>query len=208
MKQSLQLTFKAAGAVLLGFMLAQCTLGEQVRETPSAVPMQFRLVKIDEATLGSIDVKAMREPEDLNLATRSQLIREYVSGPLPLKMRLVLEGQTTGGQPGTLTGYDYEVLLDGKPLGGGRAVANQPVPAAATTFALPLTFELNTHQLLGNDALPALRNFAVGLADRRRRPMRLGVRLRPSLLLADGHTVRAATFAVLETDSAARPVIN
>ena len=208
MKKLLQLSWQTASAALLGLALSQCTLGEQVRDTPSVVPLQFRLVQIEAATLGSLDVKALREPEDLNLAARSQLIREYVSGPLPLKMRLRLEGQTTGGQPGTLTGYDYEVLLDGKPLGGGRAVANQALPATAAAFALPLTFELNTRPLLGNDALPALRNFAVGLADRRRRPLRLGLRLRPNVLLADGRTVRAAEFAVLATDSVARPVAN
>ena len=208
MKQPLHLALKAASVALLGLGLGQCTLGEQVRETPSVVPLQFRLVQIEEATLGSIDVKALREPEDLNLATRSQLIREYVSGPLPLKMRLQLEGSSTGAQPGTLTGYDYEVLLDGKPLGGGRAVANQALPATAAAFPLPLTFALNTHQLLGNDALPALRNFAVGLADRRRRPLRLGLRLRPNVLLADGRTVRATAFSVLATDSVARPVAN
>lgn len=191
------------GISLLGLALAQCSLGEQVQETPTTAPLQFRLRRIESATLGSLNVQALREPEDLNLTSRSQLIREYVGGALPLRMQLALEVQNPDPQSATLTGFDYEVTLDGKPLGGGRAVANLLLPATSTPVALPFTFELNTHPLLGNDALPVLRNFAVGLADRRRRPLRLGLRLRPSLQLADGHTVRASTFAVLATDSVA-----
>ncbi len=197
---------KFLGISLLGLALAQCSLGEQMQETPSAVPLQFRLLRIEAATLGSLDVRGLRKPEDLNLTSRSQLIREYVGGALPLRMQLALEAQNPDQQSATLTGFDYEVTIDGKPLGSGRAVTNLPLPATSTPVALPFTFELNTRPLLGNDALPVLRNFAVGLADRRRRPLRLGLRLRPSLLLADGHTVRATAFAVLATDSVAGAV--
>ena len=153
-------------------------------------------------------MQALREPEDLNLAARSQLIRAYVGGALPLRMQLVLEAQNPGPESSTLTGFDYEATLDGKPLGGGRAAANLPLPAGGPPAALPFAFELNTCPLLGNDALPVLRNFAVGLADRRRRPLRLGLRLRPSVVLADGRTVRAATFAVLNTDPVAADLAN
>jgi hypothetical protein len=75
-----------------------------------------------------------------------------------------------------LTGLDYSVLLDGRPLGTSHLVSALSLPAG-DSVRVPLAFEFNTYKLLGDDAMPALRNFALGFGDPRRQ--RLTVRVRP-----------------------------
>ena len=193
----------ALAAVAALLVLSQCTSGEVARDAPTALPsLQFRLVRIEEATLGSLNAKGLRQPEDLNLADRSQVIREYVSGNLPLRMRLVLEARDPSLTARSINALDYEVALDEKPLGKGHILPNLALPADGSPIEFPLAFDLNTRKVLGDDAMPALRNFAVGLADRHRRPMRLAVRLRPA---TEGITAKNSTgFIPVMMDSVAQ----
>lgn len=193
-------------ACVLGLaLLTQCSLRDTVAESPTGSAMQFRLVRIEEATLGSLNVKNMRDPNDLSLEPRSQLIREYVSGNLPLHMRLVLEARDPGLTAATLSKLDYEVFLDEKLLGKAAAEPNVAMPAEGAPVEFPLSFDLNTRKLLGDDAMPALRNFAVGLADRRRKPMRIALRLRPTSVTVGGQSSQTNNYLQVAMDSVIAP---
>jgi hypothetical protein len=78
----------------------------------------------------------------------------------------------------------YTVLVDGRALGTGRQAAAMNVPAG-DSVRVPLTFEFNTYKFLGEDALPALRNFALGFGDLRRQ--RVTLQVRPLLRTPKGH---------------------
>lgn len=197
------LLLRFALALLTAGPLSHCTLRDQVSETPAGPSLKFSLARIDEARLGGLDARAWRQPNDVNLEQRSQLIRSYVNGSLPLRMSLLLDVRDPSLSAETLSAIDYEVFLDDKLLGSEQAVPNVTLPAGGAAASVPLTFELNTVKLLGKDALPALRNFAVGLADRKRRPMRLGLRLRPTYITNDGRTVVLKNMLLVETDSVA-----
>jgi hypothetical protein len=199
---STSLRWLALGLLAAG-TLTTCTLRDQVSETPTGPTLKFRLARIDEASLGGLDAKPWREPADVNLAQRSQLIQGYVNGDLPLRMALQLEVRDPSLSGQTLSALDYEVFIDDKLLGSGRTTPSAALPTDGSAVLVPLSFNLNTVKLLGKDALPALRNFAVGLADRRRRPMRLGLRLRPTTISAGGQASVLKNFLLVDTDSAA-----
>ena len=176
---------------------------DQEREIASAPDLEFSLVRIDTALLGGMDARAWRTPSDLQLNQRSQVIRGYVNKDLPLRVRLLLAARNPGLQAVTIANLDYEVLLDDKVLGDARVSPNLALPADGSAATLPLSFTMNTYKFLGNDAMPALRNFSVGLADRRRIPPRLTLRLRPTLLGARGKPGRPSRPVMLRPDSTA-----
>ena len=178
---------------VLPFIFSACSLRETQQETAAAPPLAFRISAIEEATLGGLDVRPLRTPADLNLEGRSQLIAGYVNEKLPLRVRMRLSVVNPGLEGAQLGGADYNVLIDDKPLGTGHVDADLAVPARDSVM-LPLTFELNTYRLLGKDALPRLRNFPLGLADRSRKPPRLSLSVRPLLRGADGRLTRAAGY--------------
>lgn len=167
----------------LALALGSCTLGETRREETARQEPQIRVRAVEAAYLGSLDVLPLREPADVTLARRNQLTEGYVNKNLPLKMRLTLNAYNPNLDGAALTGLDYTVYVDGKLLGTGKLAQAIDLPAR-DSVRLPLSFEMNTYKLLGDDALPALRNFALGFGDPARQ--RLTLRVRPVLRASRG----------------------
>ena len=193
----------ALGGMAALALLAQCTVRDATTEAPTGPQMKFHLVRIERATLGTLNVKNMRFPDDLGLEPRSQLIREYVAGPLPLQMNMVLEVRDPSLRAGTLTALDYEVFVDDKFLGKAQALPGVVLPPDSAPAQFPVMFSLDTHKVLGDNSLTILRNFAVGLADRRRRPMRLALRVKPVTTNAEGIASTSTNALLVDMDSVA-----
>jgi hypothetical protein len=160
----------------MGLLLAtSCTLRETRQEgTPNVTP-EVKLRAVDQASLGTLNVLPLRTPGDVDLPRRNQLIEGYVNKNLPLKMRVQLNAYNPNLEPTAITGLDYTVLVDGKVLGSGRMPLALELPPR-DSVRVPFEFEMNTYKLLGNDALPALRNFALGFGDLNRKRMTLNLR--------------------------------
>ncbi len=168
----------------LGLLLAtSCTLRETRQEGTPAVEPRLNVRAVEQASLGTLDVLRLRTPADMDLPRRNQLIDGYVNKNLPLKMRLQLNAYNPNLEPTTITGLDYTVLVDNKELGAGRMPLALELPPR-DSVRVPFSFELNTYKLLGTDALPALRNFALGFGDLRRQ--RVTLRLHPIVRNARG----------------------
>ena len=146
----------------LGLLFAtSCTLRETRQEgSPNVLP-EVKLRAVEQA--------------DVHLPKRNQLIEGYVNKSLPLKMRVQLNAYNPNLEPTALSGLDYTVLVDNKVLGSGRMPLTLELPPR-DSVRVPLEFEMNTYKLLGNDALPALRNFALGFGDLNRKRMTLSLR--------------------------------
>ena len=189
----------------LGLLLlsASCTMRETRQEKGPSREPEFRVRIVEEATLNGLDVLPLREPADMDLPRRNQIIAGYVNKQLPLRVRLQLNAYNPGLESIVLTGLDYAVLLDGRTLGTSRLVSEVAIPAG-DSVRVPLTFEFNTYKFLGDDAMPALRNFALGFGDPRRQ--RLAVRVRPLFRTPRGHVSLANRYSeFMAMAPAARP---
>nr|GFC99810.1 hypothetical protein [Tanacetum cinerariifolium] len=145
---------------------------------------EFRVRTVEAASLNGLDVLPLREPADMDLPRRNQIIAGYVNKQLPLRVRVQLNAYNPNPAPATITGVVYTVMVDGRALGAGRQLAAVNVPAG-DSVRVPLTFEFNTYKFLGEDAMPALRNFALGFGDPRRQ--RVTLQVRPLLRAPKGH---------------------
>ncbi|NML65522.1 LEA type 2 family protein [Hymenobacter sp. RP-2-7] len=171
------------GALPWALLLGSCTLRETRHEEAARLEPQIRVRAVEEAYLGSLNVLPLHQPSDVDLPRRNQLIEGYVNKNLPLKMRLLLNAYNPNLEETTLTGIDYTVLVDGKLLGSGKLAQAVDLPAH-DSVRVPLDFEMNTYKLLGDDALPKLRNFALGFGDPVRQ--RLTLRVRPIVRASRG----------------------
>ncbi|RZK16029.1 MAG: hypothetical protein EOO56_21265 [Hymenobacter sp.] len=153
---------------------------------------EFKVRAVEEASLNGLDVLPLREPADMNLARRNQVIAGYVNKQLPLRLRVQLNAYNPSLESLSIEGLDYTVLLDGRPLGNSRLVKTLEIPAG-DSVRVPLTFEFNTYKFLGEDAMPALRNFALGFGDLHRQ--RIVLRVRPVLRSPKSHISQANRFS-------------
>jgi hypothetical protein len=180
----------------VGLLALVCVISCTRRETrqeggPSRGP-EFRVRAVQEASLNGLDVLPLRTPADMDLARRNQIIAGYVNKQLPLRARVQLNIYNPGLEPVALSGFDYTVLIDGRPLGKNRQLTELEVPAS-DSVRVPVTFEFNTYKYLGDDAMPALRNFALGFGDVHRR--RITLQVRPLLRTGRGRLSRASQIA-------------
>ena len=169
-----------AGSLLLA---GSCTMREANQEGVAFQEPRVQVRAVEAASLGTLDVLPLSTPADVDLPRRNQLITGYVNHDLPLKMSLRLNAYNPNLQPTAITGLYYTVYVDGKALGSGRTATAIELPAQDSA-SVPLSFEMNTYKLLGNDALPALRNFALGFGDLHRD--RFMVRIHPIVRNARG----------------------
>ena len=183
--------FRASGLLALVFF-ASCTLREPRQEGGPSRGPEIRVRAVEEASLNGLDVLPLRVPADMDLARRNQIISGYVNKQLPLRARVQLNVYNPGLEPVGIAGIDYTVYIDGRPLGKNRQLADLQLPAG-DSVRLPVTFEFNTYSYLGEDAMPALRNFALGFGDPQRRRITLVVR--PLLRSSRGRVSRASQIA-------------
>lgn len=185
----------------LGLLLcASCTRRETRQEKGPSREPEFRVRAVEEASLNGLNVLPLRVPADLDLPRRNQIIAGYVNKQLPLRVRLQLNAYNPNPAPATIMGVVYTVIVDGRALGTGRQTAAVNVPAG-DSVRVPLTFEFNTYKFLGDDALPALRNFALGFGDPRRQ--RVTLQVRPLLRTPKGHLSAPMARTALAYDESA-----
>ena len=187
MTSATRFPLRFAHSLLLGAALvttAGCALRETRQEKGPSREPEFRVRAVEEASLNGLNVLPLREPADMDLPRRNQIIAGYVNKQLPLRVRLQLNAYNPNPAPTTSMGVAYTVSVDGRALGTGRQAAAVNVPAG-DSVRVPLTFEFNTYKFLGDDALPALRNFALGFGDPRRQ--RVMLQVRPLLHTPKGH---------------------
>ena len=163
---------------------ASCALRDTSREASVHREPEFRVRTVEQAFLNGLNILSLRVPEDMDLPRRNQIIAGYVNQQLPLRITLQLNAYNPNSAPAALTGFAYTVLVDGRPLGKSRLATALELPAG-DSVRVPLTFEFNTYKYLGDDAMPALRNFALGFGDPRRQ--RVTLQVRPLLRTPKGH---------------------
>ncbi len=177
-----------------------CTLHGAHQEGIAHHEPQFRVRAVEEASLNGLDVLALHEPADMDLPRRNQVIAGYVNQQLPLRIRVRVNAYNPNPVPTAIAGFDYTVLVDGRPLGKSRLVNTLELPAG-DSVRVPLTFEFNTYKYLGEDAMPALRNFALGFGDLRRQ--RITLQVRPLLRAPKGRFSSPVSQAALAYGGAA-----
>jgi hypothetical protein len=185
--------------------MASCAVSETSAGALGHREPEFRVRTIEEASLNGLDVLPLHVPADMDLPRRNQIIAGYVNKQLPLRVRLQLNAYNPNPVPTTITGVVYTVMVDGRALGAGRQVAAVNVPAG-DSVRVPLTFEFNTYKFLGEDAMPALRNFALGFGDVHRQ--RVTLQVRPLLRTPKGHLSAPITRSALAYEEVATSSIS
>jgi hypothetical protein len=173
---------------------ASCTLHGAQQEGIVRQEPKFRVQAVEQASLNGLNVLPLNSPADMDLARRNQVIAGYVNQQLPLRVRVQVSAYNPNETTATLAGLDYTVLVDGRPLGKSRLVTQLQLPAG-DSVRVPVEFEFNTYKYLGDDALPALRNFALGFGDAQRQ--RITLQVRPLLRAPKGRLSSPVSRAAL-----------
>lgn len=191
---------QAFAGVLAIAGLSQCGIQEQVQQAKAFKNVDARLVGIDQATVGGVNVLNMRQAGDLRTAERALLAAAATSGNLPLHMRVNLEFRNPNDETAALNEFDYIALIDDKEVAKGRSTQRIEVPANGGVTTAPFEINSNLREVLGNQTGESLANFALGLTDRDRQPLRFTLKLKPTFITKSGKRISPPGYSKVEKD--------
>ncbi len=199
---------RAFAGVLAVAGLSQCGIHEQVQQARAFKNVDVRLSSVDQATVGGVNVLNLRQTADLSTAGRALLLAAYTSGSLPLRMRVSLEFRNPNSETAALNEFDYIALIDNKEVAKGHTTQRIEVPANGGVTTAPVLIEGNLRQALGEQSGESLANFALGLTDRDRRPLRFTLKLKPTFITSSGRRISPPGYSMVEKEFTARQALD
>ena len=180
--------------------LSQCGIQEQVQQAKAFKNVDVRLASVDQATVGGVNVLNLRQAGDLRTAERAMLLAAYTSGNVPLRMRVNLEFRNPNDETAALNEFDYIALIDDKEVAKGRSSQRIEVPANGGVTMAPFEVNSNLREVLGDQTGESLANFALGLGDRDRDPLRFTLKIKPTFITKSGKRISPPGYSKVEKE--------
>jgi hypothetical protein len=199
---------RAFAGVLALAGLSQCGIHEQVQQAKAFKNVDVRLASVDQATVGGVNVLNLRQAADLGTAERALLLAAYTSGNLPLRMRANLEFRNPNNETAALNEFDYIALIDNKEVAKGHTTQRIEVPANGGVATAPIQIESNLRRALGEQSGESLANFALGLTDRDRQPLRFTLKLKPTFITSSGRRISPPGYSTVEKEFTAAQALD
>ena len=198
----------ATAVVLSAAGLSSCGISEQVQQAKAFKGVDVRLVGVEQATLAGIDVTQVRQPGDLTTGQKATLLAGYAARNLPLRMRVNLEFRNPNDEMAALNELDYIALLDGKQVATGHTTQRIEVAPKGGLTTAPVTLESNLCDAIGDQTDASLANFALGLADGNRQPVRLTLRLKPTFITSSGRRISPGGYITVDKEFRATDLLD
>lgn len=198
----------AVAGLLAVASLSQCGISEQVQQAKAFKNVDVRLASVDQATVGGVNVLNLRQAGDLGTAERALLAVAATSGNLPLRMRVNLEFRNPNAETAALNEFDYIALIDGKEVAKGHTNQRIEVPANGGLVTAPIEVQSNLREALGEQSGESLANFALGLTDRDKEPLRFTLKLKPTFITSSGKRISPPGYSKVEKEFTAAQALD
>ena len=205
---SLRVGTLAAALAVSAAGFSSCGISEQVQQAKAFKGVDVRLVNVEQATLAGIDVTRVSQASDLTTIQKAALLAGYASRNLPLRMRVNLEFRNPNDETAALNEFDYIALIDGKQVATGHSTQRIEVPANGGVTTAPIDLQSNLREALGDQTEESLANFALGLADGNRQPVRLTLRLKPTFITNSGRRISPGGYVTVDKEFKATDLLD
>ncbi|RZK17633.1 MAG: hypothetical protein EOO56_17580 [Hymenobacter sp.] len=195
-----RLAVQAVAGLVAVASLSQCGIHEQVQQAKAFKNVDVRLASVDQAAVGGVNVLNLKQSADLGTAERVLLLAAATAGNLPLRMRVNLEFRNLNSETAALNAFDYIALIDGKEVAKGHTNQRIEVPANGGLVTAPVVIESDLRKTLGEQSGESLANFALGLTDRDRQPLRFTLKLKPTFITSSGKRISPAGYSTVEQE--------
>jgi hypothetical protein len=203
-----RLAVHAVAGVLAVASLSQCGISEQVQQAKAFKNVDVRLASVDQATVGGVNVLNLRQAGDLGTAERALLAAAATAGNLPLRMRVNLEFRNPNSETAALNEFDYIALIDGKEIAKGHTNQRIEVPANGGLVMAPVEVQSNLREAFGDQSGESLANFALGLTDRDREPLRFTLKIKPTFITSSGKRISPPGYSKVEKEFTAAQALD
>ena len=177
--------FVAISAFALLF--SQCTVNRQISQAKALGDCKFNIVSADSVYLSGIDIRKLRNMEDLNPMRYPQIAAGLLSKSIPLSARLNIDITNPTNKVAAINQLEYKIQLADQELFNGFINQRIEVAPGGGTTRIPIKLNANAYQLLTDDKTRTaftdlVRNMS---GTNNAKPSVLTIKIKPTLALGD-----------------------
>ena len=154
-----------------------------LKEISTLGKCEFRVTTLEDPQLAGIDVSQVRSFTDLNLVDMGIISSSILQGDLPLSFTLNVEVRNPNPAMAALNRLEYLAFIDEVEVARGELDRRIEIPASGGVSTIPLRLNTDLIDILKKDSRQALVNFGLNLADAGKRPTRVSIKVKPTILV-------------------------
>lgn len=154
-----------------------------LREISTLGKCEFRMATLEDPKIAGIDVSQVRSFTDLSFVDMGTVSASILTGDLPLSFTLNVEVRNPNPAMAALNGLEYIAFIDEVEIASGQLDSRIEIPASGGVETIPLRLHTDLIDILKKDSRQALVNFGLNLADAGKRPTRVSIKVKPTILV-------------------------
>lgn len=168
------------------WFICSCTVLRQVEEARTFAHCRFRLASVSDLRLAGIDIQNVASRAQLSALDAGRLALALSRKSLPLNFTLNLEAQNPNASTAAMNKMSWTLFIDQLEMLSGEL--NQRVEIAPNGAALvPLSISVDLFTVLSGQSADAIANFAFNLVGEGGKPLRMMLRIKPTLNILGTH---------------------
>lgn len=164
------------------FFVNSCDVLQQIEGMKTFSKCEFRIHTISDMQLAGIDISGIRSVSDVKPMDMLQLTNGYLNNNLFFDFNLNLQVKNPNDQAASLNRLEWLLFIDGEQLLEG--VVNETfITGPGQTAILPVQIGFNLADVLKNQSINRVVDYAAGLTDGSGKTTKLMLRLKPSVIV-------------------------
>ena len=167
-----------------------------LKEITTLGKCEFRMTTLEDPEIAGVDVSQISSFTDLNLVDMGIISGSMLKGDLPLSFTLNVEVRNPNPATAALNRLEYLAFIDDVEVASGDLDRRIEIPANGGVSTIPLRLETDLIDILKKDSRQALVNFGLNLADAGKRPTRVSIKVKPTILVGAMEIIYPGYFTV------------
>ncbi len=155
-----------------------------LKEISTLGKCEFRVTTLENPEIAGVDVSQIRSFTDLNFVDMGIISASIFKGDLPLSFTLNVEVRNPNPAMAALNRLEYMAFIDDVQVAEGNLDQRIEIPPNGGISTIPMRFNTDLIDILMKDSRQALVNFGLNLADAGKRPTRVSIKVKPTILVA------------------------
>ncbi|RAJ95645.1 hypothetical protein LX87_03393 [Larkinella arboricola] len=165
----------------------QCTVNRQLSQAKALGDCKFNIASADSVYLSGIDIRKLRNMEDLNPMRYPQIAAGLLSKSIPLSARLNIDITNPTNKVAAINQLEYKIQLADQELFNGFINQRIEVAPGGGSTRVPIKLNANAYQLLTDDKTRSaftdlVRNMS---GTNNTKPSVLTIKIKPTLALGN-----------------------
>ena len=184
---------------MIAVVLLAALLGHScnfLKEITTLGKCEFRMTTLEDPEISGVDVSQITSFTDLNLVDMGIISSSILKGDLPLSFTLNVEVRNPNPATAALNRLEYLAFIDDVEVARGDLDRRIEIPSNGGVSTIPLRLQTDLIDILKKDSRQALVNFGLNLADAGKRPTRVSIKVKPTILVGAMEIIYPGYFTV------------